>query len=97
MSELKKLTCAAMSAVVLTFGLVVATPAHAQKQRGLVNVYVDDVLTQNKVAVPVAVSVAAAICGINAQVGVIAQQIQRSGSYSCSSDSGQTVLVQQAK
>jgi hypothetical protein len=58
-----------------------------------VNVYVDDVLTNNNVTVQVAADIAATICGITAQVGVISQQIQKTGNYQCTSATGQTVQV----
>ena len=89
---MKRLIAAVMTAAALAT-TVATIPAEAQQQSGLVNVYVDDVLTNNNVTVQVAANVAATVCGITAQVGVIAEQIQRTGNYQCTSATGQTVQV----
>ena len=89
---MKRLIASLMTAVALAT-TVATIPAEAQKQVGLVNVYVDDVLTNNNVTVNVAANIAATICGITAQVGVIADQIQKTGNYRCTSDTGETVQV----
>jgi hypothetical protein len=77
-----------------------AVPAAAQAQGpavvvggGLVNVQVvdlidGDVLSNNNVAVGVAAGVAAQVCGVQAQVGVIAEQLARGGDFSCENDAG---------
>ena len=76
----------AIISAALTLGFV-ATPAIAQ-QGGLVNVEIGDVLTgdilsNNRVGIGVAANIAANVCGVTAQVGVIAQQIAQTGAYSC--------------
>ena len=62
---------------------------------GLVNVQVFDVidgdvvvLSNNDVAVGVAAGVAAQVCGVQAQVGVIAEQLARGGDFECRNDAG---------
>jgi hypothetical protein len=77
-----------LAAVALTFG-VAGAPALAQ-QAGLVNVAIGDITTgdiisNNRVGVGVAANVAATVCGVTAQVGVIASQIARTGGYECKS------------
>lgn len=69
---------------------VIATPAIAQ-QSGLVNVEVGDVLTgdilsNNRVGIGVAANIAANVCGVTAQVGVIARQVAQTGGYSCENE-----------
>lgn len=66
----------AMSAALLG---VVAVPAQAQQQRGLVNVNVEDVLTRNAVGVGVAANVIAEVCGVAVPIGVLARQVVRDG------------------
>ena len=86
-------------AVVIAVGFAVA-PAAAQ-QAGLVNVEIGDIttgdiLSNNRVGVGVAANVAVTVCGLTAQVGVIAQQIARTGAFSCTnSNSGQSVNITQ--
>src|SRR5262249_28575923 len=64
------------------------------QQRGLVNVYVNNVLTQNTVAVPVAAEVAAQVCGVTAQVGVVARQVAQTGSFQCTNQTnGDQLLI----
>jgi len=75
-----------LAAVALTFGFA-AAPAVAQ-QAGLVNVAIGDIttgdiLSNNRVGVGVAANVAANVCGVTAQVGVIAEQIARTGGFNC--------------
>ena len=69
-----------------------ATPAVAanQSQQGLVNVQVGDIttgdiLSNNNVNVAVAANVAATVCGTTVPVAVLAQQVFRTGGFSCSS------------
>jgi hypothetical protein len=79
-----------------------ATPVAAQAQPavviggGLVNVAVNDVLNDNEVGIGVAAGIAAQVCGVTAQVGVIAEQVARTGEFSCeNSADGQTVEITQ--
>src|SRR5918996_1713609 len=83
---------------------VVAVPATAQ-QNGLVNVDVTNVLnnldldllnnTLNNNTVQVPIGVAAAVCGIDANI--IAHQRKGNTSYSCPATSTNTALKQAAK
>lgn len=63
-------TFAMASAALAAPALATATPAAAATQTGLVNVYVEDVLNHNQIAIlqNVSVPVAAALCNINANV-----------------------------
>ena len=86
-----------------------ATPVAAQAQGpvvvvggGLVDVQVVDVLNNaeilnnNNVGVGVAAGVAAQVCGVTAQVGVIAEQVARTGAFECTNDAGtQAVTITQ--
>ena len=59
-----------------------------QQQAGLVNVEIGDnttgdILSNNRVAVGVAAQGAATVCGVTAQVGVIAEQVARTGEFRC--------------
>lgn len=81
---------AALFALVLSLGFTTATPpaVEAQTQTGLVNVAVGDIttgniLSNNQVSLAAAANVAANICGVTAQVGVIAQQVAHTGSFRC--------------
>ena len=47
-----------------------------------------DVLSNNEVGVGVAAGVAAQVCGVQAQVGVIAEQLARGGDFTCTNDAG---------
>ena len=68
---------------------------------GLVNVQVvdvidGDVLSDNEVGIGVAAGVAAQVCGLTAQVGVIAEQVARTGAFECQNDAGtQEVTITQ--
>ena len=83
---------AALSAFVLSIGLSVATPtADAQHQTGLVNVAIGDIstgdiLSNNQVNVGVAAQIAANVCGIPVEVGVLSLQLQSTGSFKCSNN-----------
>src|SRR5688500_4697481 len=82
------------AAVVMT--PVAAAPAsaavEAQQQTGLVNVDVGDVNVLRRVAIGVAAGLAANLC--NLQVGVIAEQVQRDGQFTCTATaSGQQVEI----
>src|SRR3954463_4509892 len=62
---------------------VAAVPASANPQNGLVNVYVEDVLNHNQVAIlqNVSVPIAAAVCNINANV--LSAQLQNNQKGNC--------------
>jgi hypothetical protein len=83
-------------ALVASLGMIGTPIAQAQDQVGLVNVTIGDVLSHNNVNIAVAANVAATVCGQNIQVGVLAQQIQRQGSFKCTSATGKSVLIQKA-
>ena len=92
MRKVKQMAVASMVAVMVALG--VATVPVAAQQSGLVNVSVDNNQILNNVSVQVAANVAAQVCGITAQVGVLAQQLQRPGSYNCTNTtSGDTVQI----
>ena len=85
-----KTAMAALFALVLSIGFTTATPpaVEAQTQTGLVNVAIGDISTGDilsniQVPVALAANVAANVCGVTAQVGVIAQQVARTGSFRC--------------
>lgn len=97
MSMIKAAT-AALFAMLLSIGLTMAPPAEAQVQAGLVNVAVDidDVLSNNKVALGVAANIAANVCGTAVQVGVLAQQLAHGGSFNCTNNqNGNSVTITQ--
>jgi hypothetical protein len=86
------------SAAVAVTPLAAATAAAApaagvdaqQTQAGLVNVSVIDISTgqcvalcNTAVSIPVALQLAAQVCGTAAQVGVLSNQLQRTGTASC--------------
>jgi hypothetical protein len=69
----------------------VASPVQAanQSQQGLVNVQVGDIMTgdilsNNNVNLAVAANVAATVCGVTVPVAVLAQQVFRTGGFTCS-------------
>lgn len=79
-------------------GAVLLTPVapalaapEAQNQSGLVNVAVVDVLNpgtcvalcNTAVSIPVAANIAAQVCGVPVQVGVLAQQTAAGGTFAC--------------
>lgn len=83
-----KVSIASVFALLLSVGVTMPPVAEAQVQNGLVNVAIGDIttgdiLSNNRVGVGVAANVAANVCGVTAQVGVIASQIARTGGYSC--------------
>ena len=83
-----KAAMAALSALILSIGLTTAVPAEAQTQNGLVNVAIGDIttgdiLSNNRVGVGVAANVAANVCGVVVQVGVLAEQLARGGTFDC--------------
>jgi class 3 adenylate cyclase len=84
-----KCMMAAAFALALAVGFAPTAPLEAQTtQTGLVNVAIGDIetgdiLSNNRVAVGVAANIAANVCGVTAQVGVIAEQIARTGNFRC--------------
>lgn len=94
------------TAVVLmpaTSSFASALPADlaVQQQAGLVNVAIGDIttgdiLSNNRVGIGVAAGIAANVCGVTAQVGVIASQVARTGAFECRNEaSGQFVQITQ--
>jgi hypothetical protein len=74
--------------VSLSLGLTTLPPADAQTQTGLVNVAIGDIstgdiLSNNTVTVVVASNIAANVCGIPVQVGVLSLQLQGQGKFFC--------------
>jgi len=86
-----KLTVAAGVATLLAFAaFATASPAAAanQSQEGLVNVAIGDIttgdiLSNNTVNLAVAANVAANVCGVTVPVAVLAQQVFRTGGFTC--------------
>jgi hypothetical protein len=82
---------------------LIAAPAAAAQQNGLVNVDVSNVLNNlsllngslNNNTVQVPIGVAAAVCGINANV--IAKQRQGNANYSCPAKTVNNALKQAAQ
>ena len=67
-----------------------AAPADAanQAQQGLVNVAVGDIttgdiLSNNTVNLTVAANIAATVCGVTVPIAVLAQQVFRTGRFTC--------------
>ncbi|AGL18852.1 hypothetical protein [Actinoplanes sp. N902-109] len=90
------LAATALTLAAGTAGLAAAAPAYAGASGGLVNVYVDDVLSGNQVVVlqNVPVSVAAAVCDVD--VNVLSGQLDTLGKTVCparSSSDGQAWVV----
>jgi len=99
MSSLGKLASATAIATTLALGLsVVPATAQQNRQRGLVNVAVfeviDDVtvvVEDINVAVGIAANIAANVCGVAVPVAVLAQQVVAgAGEFTCMNDSGDT-------
>jgi hypothetical protein len=83
-----KAATAGLCALTLSIGLMTSPPAEAQTQNGLVNVAIGDIttgdiLSNNRVGIGVAANVAANVCGVTAQVGVLAQQLADGGNFRC--------------
>jgi hypothetical protein len=83
-----KVAIASVFALLLSIGVTMPPVAEAQVQSGLVNVAIGDIttgdiLSNNRVGIGVAANVAANVCGVTAQVGVIAEQVARTGNYRC--------------
>jgi hypothetical protein len=75
-----------------------AAPATAanQSQQGLVNVAIGDIttgdiLSNNTVNVAVAANIAATVCGVTVPVAILAEQVFRTGGFTCE---GATQFVQ---
>lgn len=92
MSRVKTMTMPVLVAALLTFGFVTTAPTdvQAQRQNGLVNVMVGDVIVAPSVNLAAALNIAANICGV--QVGVIAAQGQ--GTVCTIQQDGEAVAVQ---
>jgi hypothetical protein len=94
--QIRRTAAALTSAAALTVsGVALATPAQAQPviTGGLVNVVVTDLIdgdvaSNNNVGIGVAAGVAANVCGVQAQVGVIAEQLARGGNVRCVAEAG---------
>src|SRR4051812_159237 len=86
-------TAIAAAVVVTPLAGSSAAAAPDAQQAGLVNVSVVDVanhntiLSYNNVPISAAVPVAANVCGIEVQAGVIAQALRQGGTYTCQSSS----------
>lgn len=90
-------------AVLFAVACMVAGPATAanQAQQGLVNVAIGDIttgdiLSENTVNLAVAAQIAANVCGVTVPVAVLAQQVFRTGGFSCSTAT-QTVDITQRR
>ena len=86
-----KSATAALSAMLLSFSMTVATPPAEAQQLGLVNVAIGDIttgdiLSNNQVNVGVAAEIATNVCGIPVEVGVLSLQLQRTGNFRCEND-----------
>lgn len=102
MFNVSKFTSATICAAALAFGLS-TTPAAAQqnKQKGLVNVAVyeviDDVtivVEDINVAVAVAANIAANVCGVTVPVAVLAEQVLAGGGeYTCTNETDDSGVI----
>jgi hypothetical protein len=98
--EVKTLASATMMAATLALGLsVVPATAQQNRQRGLVNVAVfeviDDVtvIVQDiNVAVGVAANIAANVCGVSVPVAVLSVQVT-AGEFTCTNDTGDAGVI----
>jgi hypothetical protein len=82
-----KTAMAALYALILSIGLMTAVPP-AEAHGGLVNVKVGDIttgniLSDNNVVVGVAAPIAANVCGIQVQAGVLSALLDQQGSFKC--------------
>lgn len=79
----KGIAAFAMAGAALAPAIATASPAAATTQSGLVNVYVENVLNHNQVAIlqNVSIPVAAALCNINANV--LSTQLQNNQRGEC--------------
>ncbi len=105
MTRLKIGVLCVAATVLLVFSAfaAVAAPASAsnQSQQGLVNVQIGDIttgdiLSNNTVNLAVAANIAATVCGVTVPVAVLAQQVFRTGEFSCSGAT-QSVLITQRR
>ena len=94
---MKKRIAAMLAVCAVGVGAGADVAAAQPQQNGLVIVYVDDGLNNNNIGVGVAANVAAEICGVQAQVGVLASQFARNGTSTCTSDQGSVVRLEQAQ
>jgi len=92
------LATSATAAIVLTGStLGLAAPANAQPlvTGGLVNIDTGDILSNNNVALGVALGLAANICDVN--VNVLAVQLRDGGATCTNTVTGQRVTISQAQ
>jgi hypothetical protein len=74
---------------VVAFGAATAPAAAAnQAQQGLVNVAIGDIttgdiLSNNTVNLAVAANIVATVCGVTVPVAVLAEQVFRTGGFTC--------------
>ena len=92
MTRTRTVVAGLTATIMLAFAGVGAAAAPAvaanQSQNGLVNVQIGDIttgaiLSNNNVNVAVAANVAPAVCGATVPVAVLAQQVFRTGGFSC--------------
>ena len=81
-----KTVTAALCALILSLGLATATPP--AEATALVNVEVGDIttgdiLSNNNVTVGVAANIAANVCGIQLQAGVLSALLNQQGRFRC--------------
>jgi ABC-type uncharacterized transport system permease subunit len=93
MTRTRTVIAALIATMLIAFAGLGATAAPAvaanQSQQGLVNVQIGDIstgdiLSNNNVNVAVAANVAATVCGVTVPVAVLAEQVFRTGGFSCS-------------
>ena len=90
---MRKLLAPLFASVVLFGGLAGTVAAQPVEQDGLVNVYVNDVLNNNEVAIGVAAQVAANICGVKVgPLAVLGTAVDRSGATRTACTTGDQVV-----
>ena len=92
---MRKRVAAALAVCALSVGAGADVAAAQPEQNGLVNVFISDVLNNNEVGIGVAANVGANVCVGNVQVGVIANQVARTGGFTCQNDQGAEVRIEQ--
>ena len=93
MQKIKRLGATVFATVVIS--VVGVAPASAQPvfTGGLVNVNIGNV----NVPIGVAANLAANLCGGNVQVGVLASQVARDGTATCTAETGDAVVLQRIR
>jgi hypothetical protein len=90
---MRKLLAPLFASVVLFGGLAGTVSAQPVDQDGLVNVYVNDVLSHNDVNIGVAAQIAANICGVKVgPIAVIGAAVDRSGATRTACTTGDQVV-----